>query len=108
MKVSVIVQKLRIALKRRQGRFLTSSFPQTPMELDSFINLTLSLGGFPETYGYRSLVAQSVLHATQGQAALYPNLIVLEIKRAQANAIAYGVIEDVKRKEKAAKDVQPV
>ncbi len=94
-------RKLHMCLKRLQGRWLRKDFPRTSERLEAFITSTLILGGFnAEDSGYRSLVAQSILHSTQGQRYLYPNLIALEIRRAEANAWAFQIIEAIKKKEK--------
>jgi hypothetical protein len=95
-------QKLRTFLRRLYGLRMRP-FPQTELEMNSFIKSTLDVGGLPETDSYRSLVAQAVLHASQNQIGLYPTLIVREIERAQANHLAYAIIDAVKKAEKAAK-----
>lgn len=83
-------------------------FPQTSPAMDLFIKRVLEAGRLQETPSMRSLVAQAVLHCTQGAPGIRPKSIIAEIERATANHIAYAIIDAVKQAEKAKANDKPV
>jgi hypothetical protein len=95
-------QKLRTSLRRLYGSRL-SPFPLTEQELNSFMLRVCDLGGWPCSDAYQAVIAQAILHRTQGAPGISATAVAKEIERSLANGLAYAVIADVKAREKAAK-----
>jgi hypothetical protein len=90
-----------VRVKKWLMSFMPAEMPQSPAALDAFIMEVLEIGKFPKNDSFVSAITSQILHTTVGTSKLNKRMFVNTLKRSIANQLAYGLMMDIKAKEKA-------
>lgn len=86
--------------------YLPTALPENEPAHLAWSDSILELAGYPGNDSVRSAVASMVLHLDAGRTRASKQSFVAQIKRSIANQAAYNIMNDIKEKEKAARERQ--
>lgn len=92
-------QKLLQQLTKVRNIF-PSLLPTTKEEFDVFFSSIFSSYGFPDKDEYKHAISTMVMHLDPTQTMKPKSYFARSIKKAQANQVAYAIIQEINKKQK--------
>lgn len=83
--------------------FIPRRLPTSQEEFETLYQRLLTLGGYPDNGSFRHAVSTMILHIPPGKIIASDMDFYKNLRRSITNQIAYGVMQDEKAKEAAAK-----
>lgn len=93
-------------MENEQAATVDTPIPVTTAEFDLFCKEIFEEHGYPDKPGYRQMVASMIMHEPETTVTLSKKRYAAAIKKAQANEVAYWVIQETNKEMKAEEERQ--
>lgn len=100
-------QKVKRAL-RTVASYIPTDLPQTDAAFQAWMSDVLNLAKLPENDSFANALATQVLHLGPTVSSKPKAYFVSGLKAAVSKQAAYSVVEDIRRREKAAREAQSI
>ncbi len=87
-------------LMHRVSHYFPTALPKTEAEFDDFCQDLFNTYQIPDKPSYRHAVASMIMHLETTRASMPKRYFIDSIRKAQANEIAYSVIEAIRKQDK--------